>query len=95
MKISSGDRVRAPDGVLVRELDEEAVILNLDTETYHGLDGVGTRMWAVLTSSPTIAAALAVLEGEYDVDPEVLRRDVLNLVATLAEHRLVDVEAAG
>lgn len=95
MEIRIEDRVLLPDGVLVRELDGEAVLLNLDTETYHGLDGVGTRMWTLLTSQPTIAAALAVLGQEYDVAPEILQRDVLNLVATLAEHKLVVVESSG
>jgi len=33
-----------PDDVLFRDLDGEAVILNLRTGTYFGLDEVGTRM---------------------------------------------------
>ena len=49
--------VRAPGHVLVRELEGESVLLNLDSEAYFGLDEVGTRMWAVLTTSPTIQAA--------------------------------------
>jgi len=31
--------------VVFRELDGEAVILNLETGTYFGLDTVGTRIW--------------------------------------------------
>jgi hypothetical protein len=33
-----------PDDVLFRDLDGEAVILNLRTGTYFGLDELGTRM---------------------------------------------------
>src|SRR5258706_624118 len=35
-------RVTQPADVLVRELDGESVILNLDNEAYFGLDAVGT-----------------------------------------------------
>jgi hypothetical protein len=36
--------LRVPDDVLFRDLDGEAVILNLRTGTYFGLDEVGMRM---------------------------------------------------
>lgn len=87
--ISMTSRVTAPDSVLVRELGGEAVLLNLDSETYFGLDDVGTRMWAVLTTSPSIAAAHAVLLKEYDVDPDRLASDLLTLVGELVDHGLL------
>ena len=72
-QISFTSRVVVPDTVLFRELDGEAVILNLDTESYLGLDPVGTRMWGVLTSQPSIEAAYQILLSEYDVaaDPDL------------------------
>lgn len=90
-KISATSRTRVPDGVLIREVGGEAVILNLGTEKYHGLDDVGTHMWNVLASSPTIEAALKVLQADYDVDPEVLRQDVLSLVEALVDQHLLEV----
>ena len=39
---------RIPDEVIFRELDGEAVILNLDTGIYFGLDAVGTRIWRLI-----------------------------------------------
>ena len=60
-------RVSIPDMVLFRELDGESVLLNLKTESYLGLDDVGTRMWTVLTAEPSVQAAYEVLLSEYDV----------------------------
>jgi hypothetical protein len=91
MPISFSDRVKVPDGVLISNLAEESVILNLDSERYFGLDGVGTRMLSVLTTSDSIEAALAVLAEEYDVDQQVLREDLLALVNSLAEKGLVQI----
>ena len=57
MTISFTDRVVVPDGVLISQLQEESVILNLDSERYYGLDDVGTRFLTVLTTSESIQAA--------------------------------------
>jgi hypothetical protein len=54
MPVSHLARVTVPEGVLVRELEGESVMLNLNSEFYFGLDEVGTRMWAVLTNANEI-----------------------------------------
>ena len=92
--ISPARRALVPDTVLVRVLGEESVLLNLDSESYFGLDAVGTRMWSVVAESPSLAAALDRLAEEYDVEPGQLRGDLAKLVGDLADAgllRLVDV----
>jgi len=67
------------------------VLLNLKSETYFGLDEVGTRMWSVLTSSPSIRAAVDLLEAEYDAETGELQADVKALVERLREEGLVEL----
>ena len=88
--VPSGKRVVAADHVLVKQLDGEAVLLNLDSERYYGLNETGARMWTLLTSSPSIDRALEVLMAEYDVQADGLRRDLDALVDRL--HRLGMIE---
>jgi len=57
--ISFAATARAPDGVLFRELEGEAVILSVEGGTYYGLDDVGTRMWTALLEAPSIQAGFA------------------------------------
>lgn len=90
--ISFTDRVIVPDGVLISNLQDESVILNLDSERYFGLDDVGTRMLTVLSTSSSIEAAYELLLKEYDVDGEVLRRDLLSLVEQLVDQGLIKIE---
>jgi hypothetical protein len=89
MTISFSDRVTVPDGVLISHLQEEAVILNLASERYFGLDDIGTRFLTVLTSSESIEAAYEQLTAEYDVDPWVLRDDLGALVEKLIDQGLL------
>lgn len=87
-------KVIVPDGVLVRELAGESVLLHLETESYFGLDEVGSRMWAVLTESPSIVLAFEALAAEYEVEPEQLRSDLETYIQKLVELGLLRVDAA-
>jgi hypothetical protein len=89
MTISFSDRVTVPDDVLISNLQDESVLLNLDSERYYGLDDVGTRFVSVLTTSDTIETAYERLRGEYDVDPQVLRNDLLALIENLIDRGLL------
>ena len=92
MQISFSDRVKVPDGVLISNLQDESVILNLDSERYFGLDDVGTRILSVLSTTDSLEAAYQLLLEEYEVDGDVLRQDMLTLVEQLVAHGLVKVE---
>ncbi len=92
--LTFGDRAAAAAHVLVRFLDQESVLLNLETEKYFGLDETGTRMWQLVTTSPNIDAAYQELLAEYDVQPELLRENLTELLGRLVEHGLLQVSAA-
>jgi hypothetical protein len=94
LTLSFEDRVSVPENVMCRELEGESVILNIDTETYFGLDDVGTRMWQVLTESETVRKAYEILLEEYDVEPDLLRRDLMGLIENLAQKGLLVIESA-
>ncbi|HEY3065320.1 MAG TPA: PqqD family protein [Methylomirabilota bacterium] len=90
--ITLDTRIRIRSDVVSRDLDGEAVILNLTTGVYFGLDPVGTTIWQALTRDPTLSAALAAVLAEYDVTPDEAEWDLLRLVVALRENELVDVE---
>ena len=75
-----------------RDLDGEAVILDLGAGVYFGLNTVGTRIWHLIERHGWLEAVLDELCREYDAARDELQRDLLELVARLAEARLVEVE---
>jgi hypothetical protein len=94
LMISLTDRVMVPSHVLVRFLDKESVLLNIDTERYFGLDETGTRMWQLLTATPNIETAYQQLLEEYEVAPELLRDNLTDLLARLVENGLLQVASS-
>lgn len=89
--VSFLDRAAVPAHVLVRILDRESVLLNLETEQYFGLDETGTRMWQLVTTSPNIDAAFQDLLAEYDVEPDLLRSNLTELLNRLVDSGLLQV----
>jgi hypothetical protein len=90
----TGKRVTVRPDVLVRELRGESVLLDLASESYFGLDEVGTGMWRALTGARSVEEAVAALLGEYEVAPERLRAELATFVEKLSNAGLVDVRDA-
>lgn len=89
--VSLMDRVVVPSHVLVRFLDKESVLLNIETERYFGLDETGTRMWQLVTAAPKIEVAYQQLLEEYDVEPGLLRGHLTDLLSRLVDNGLLQV----
>lgn len=84
-----GNRAVVPAHVLVRHLDGESVLLNLETERYFGLDHTGTRMLELATTMPSIDVAYEKLLEEFEVEPTLLLEHLSELLNRLVENGLL------
>ena len=87
-------RAVVPPHVVFRDLDDEAVLLNLSTGVYFGLDTVGTRIWHLLLERGQLAAVRDAIVEEYDVTTDVSTADLLGFVDALARAQLVELRGA-
>jgi hypothetical protein len=79
--------------VLSRVLDGEAVLLDLGSGSYFGLNDVATRAWELIGAGTTRARLRATLLEEFDVAPEALDADLGELLASLEAKGLVRIGA--
>ena len=84
--------VRAKDLVWC-ELAGEAVVLNLKSGIYFGLNPVGARVWGLIQEPRTVSAVLGTLLEEYDVSPDRCEDDLFALLKDLAARELLEIEA--
>ena len=89
--LSLTSRVKIPDHVLFRDLQDELVMLELKQGAYFGLDAIGTRIWHLLREQRSLREVLAALVQEYDVADDRGEEDLLDLVAQLREHGLLEI----
>ncbi len=89
MNLTRGSKIIQAQHAYVQELDKEAVLLNVENNQYYRLDEDSLRMFTVLTTSPTLGDAHALLSKEYDVDAEELWQDIGKFIADLYQSGLV------
>ena len=77
--------------VVSRDLDGEAVILNLETGTYFGLNEAGTRIWSLIQEHGSLRRVFDAMQKEYEVSPEALESDLLRIADELRAKGLVSV----
>ena len=81
--------VRVPENVVFRELDGEAVLLNLDTGTYFGLDSTGSRIWQLIVEHASLRLVWQAMQQEFEAPADVLEADLLELVDELTAKGLL------
>ena len=75
--------------VMVREVDDGAVLLELEKGVYYGLDPIGLRIWHMISEQRSIGTICEQLNLEYDVSQNKLSSDVINLLSELEQNGLV------
>lgn len=88
-EISLNSRVRIQEDVLFQELQREAVLLNLKTGVYLGLNEIGTRIWQLLQEDGALSRVVEVMLQEYDVSEDKLTHDLLDLVSQMEKQGLL------
>ncbi len=79
---------RSPD-VVSRTLDGEAVLLDLASSKYLGLNEVATRIWELMGAGQSLGEIRTALLDELDVSPDVLARDLDELVESMQKRGLI------
>ena len=86
--------IKVRKNVLSSNVAGEAVILNVNSNIYYGLDEVGAFLWNKLKKPGTIKDLLVFLADEYDVKPDECESDLYELLGNLLAADLIEVADA-
>jgi hypothetical protein len=75
--------------VVCTELDDGAILLNLDTKYYYNLNETGLRIWQILDEVGTPLQIAKKLASEYEMHVEGVRTSVVRLISQLESEGLV------
>ena len=68
------------------------IFLNLNNESYYGLDKMGLSIWENLIKSDTIEDAINELKSSFDVDEKLLLKDMETLIDKLTKAGLIEIK---
>jgi hypothetical protein len=80
-----------PESVDSMQLDGEAVVLNLKTHVYFGLNTTATEVWELIKAHPGISrlAVAGVLRQRREKDPGSIEADVASVIDGMLQHGLL------
>jgi hypothetical protein len=86
-----GDLVPHPS-VVSRRVNDEIVLVHLDTNRIYSLNATAAEFWELLVSGSDRAEAEAQLAATFDVEPAELAREVDSCIKQLLDERLVQAQ---
>ncbi|MHC3994488.1 PqqD family protein [Thiomicrolovo sp. ZZH C-3] len=84
-------RIAVADTVFSQMVDDEIVLLDMESENYFGLDSVATDIWKLLQDGKTFQETVDSLHNMYEVDLNVLKKDLETFVDTLINKKLAKI----
>ena len=89
--ITTASRVVVSPKQIFCKIEGETALLQLDDGVYYGLDPVGTRIWDLIQEQCTVGDLRDRICAEFEVDAATCERDLLELLNSLADARLIEV----
>jgi hypothetical protein len=86
------DNLRISKEVIFQELEGEAVLLNMQSGIFFGLNPVAKRMWELLSELGQAEKVLKQLLQEYEASEEKLRQDLVDFIEKLKSKGLVEIQ---
>lgn len=80
---------QASTDLLSSKIDEEVIIMGLQTDKYYGLDAIASRIWELLEEPRSLDELVLLLCEEYEVEEAVCREETLALLQEMAKQKLV------
>ena len=85
-------KITIPTSLISTEIDDETILLDMESENYFGFDSVGSDIRQMLKKGKSLQETHDELLDIYEVEPEVLRKDLLKFVQKLVESGLAKIE---
>lgn len=95
MPLALDDVLTIAPNVMFRHLNDEAVLLNLKSGTYFGLNDVGARTWQLILEHGQLSRVLEALLHEYAGERETVERDLIELATQLVTRQLAAIKLHG
>lgn len=91
LKINLHSKLKQNNQIFANEIDNEAVMLNIDIGKYFGLNEIGCGIWKILSQETSVTELYQRLAAEYDISLEKCQNDVEPFLYQLIENNLINV----
>jgi hypothetical protein len=73
-----------------RKVEDEAVILDMDTAVYYSLQETGARIWELIGQGKSVQEIIQIIVEEYDAAEQEVRKDVDEIILKLKKEKIIE-----
>ena len=93
-RIDIQTRVVQVKDVLSSAIDDDLVLMSIESDKYYGFDAISRRIWELVSEPSALTDVCEQLLTEYNVDRDTCQDEVLAFVQQLLDENLVQVVEA-
>jgi len=90
-EITIDTKVQQNLSMIASKIDNETVMMDIDSGKYFGVDTVGTDIWDKIETPTTLTKVCDLLQKEYNVENDKCRESVLKLMNKMYSQGLVTI----
>jgi hypothetical protein len=83
--------IRQSEDIDATDLNGDKVMMNLQKGQYFALNGVGSRIWDIISRTVTVKDIINTLLKEYEVDAVVCEETVVSFLEKLKDAELISI----
>lgn len=82
-------KILRSDELVEANIDDDKVMMSVESGLYFGLDAVASRVWELLETPLNVSELVDILTKEFDVDSTQCLEDIEPFINMLHEHKLI------
>ncbi len=90
--ISLETKITIPETLLLQKVDEETILLDINTQEYFSLNELGGIIWELLSKNNNLKEVKDELLVTYDINEKQIIDDILNFISALIKKGLIEIE---
>jgi hypothetical protein len=92
MNVKVDSVVSVAEGITVADLDGEAIILDINSGQYFGLNKVGAEILSLIKEPRTVDEVIDRIAVQFEADRGRVQDDVLTFIQDMSEAKLVRMD---
>jgi hypothetical protein len=91
LKLTDNSLLIRNSDLIGADMDGEMVMMSINKGVYYGINGVGSRIWALLENEISITTITQMICAEYAVNAPQLQTDLIVFIKEMIKNDLVSV----
>jgi Coenzyme PQQ synthesis protein D (PqqD) len=91
-EVTLQSRIARNDDIVSGQIDDEFIMMSIESGKYHLMNATGSRIWALLDKPRTVAELCAILTSEFKITPAVCQKEVMDFVTQLISRKIVTID---